>query len=171
MRDGSEVYVNRLGRSGRARVVRTRRDGRVVVRFHDGTTARVRSGDVTLAERKNRVPAPVTVQRGTRAPVSLVPQPKPHTPRDRPYLDWLRTQPCAACSRPPPCDPSHHGRGGVGIKAPDHDAIPLCRSCHNYWHDHRRIVGRTDLDKPQTSAWLETQARRHRAEFGRQRDG
>lgn len=72
------------------------------------------------------------------------PDPKPkHKPKcksngtDPKYLAWLREQQCANCWMMPPCDPAHQrilGRGGIGIKPPDSDALPLCRNCHAKEH-------------------------------------
>ena len=62
---------------------------------------------------------------------------KPKTPRSSKYLAWLRTLPCAWCGRGPPSEASHHGRRGIGLKASDLDAIPLCRQCHRHHHGFR----------------------------------
>lgn len=56
----------------------------------------------------------------------------------RPYLDWLKDQPCDTCGRVGteynPIDPSHvNAFKGMGTKSPDLFAIPECRQCHeNY---------------------------------------
>lgn len=59
--------------------------------------------------------------------------------RDPEYLDWIRLQPCVGCGRQP-AEP-HHLKGdpsvfpnGVGLKSPDHLAMPVCRECHNEHH-------------------------------------
>lgn len=59
--------------------------------------------------------------------------------RDPEYLDWVRLLPCANCGREP-AEP-HHLKGdphlyagGVALKSPDHLAMPLCRTCHNWLH-------------------------------------
>ena len=65
---------------------------------------------------------------------------KPRTPRSPKHLALLRKQPCAWCGRPPPSEASHHGRRGIGIKASDLDAIPLCRDDHAH-HDGVRKAG------------------------------
>jgi hypothetical protein len=51
------------------------------------------------------------------------------------YLAHLRTLRCCHCNRKP-SDPAHTGSRdkGIGTKAWDIDAIPLCRSCHNRYH-------------------------------------
>lgn len=63
--------------------------------------------------------------------------PKPKTPRSSSHLTWLRTLPCAWCGGAPPSESSHHGRRGVGIKASDLLAVPLCRDCHARHHGPR----------------------------------
>ncbi len=52
--------------------------------------------------------------------------------RDKPYLGWLRTQPCAACTTRTGVEAAHTGNKGKGMsmKACDHDSIPLCAHCH-----------------------------------------
>ena len=63
--------------------------------------------------------------------------PKQKTLRSSSHLAWLRTLSCAWCGHGPPCEASHHGRRGVGIKASDLDAIPLCHWCHARHHGPR----------------------------------
>lgn len=67
--------------------------------------------------------------------VSLQKTPRFASPR---YLIWIRDQPCANCLAPPPSDP-HHIKGigkysGVGLRASDSTAMPLCRTCHSRLH-------------------------------------
>lgn len=65
-------------------------------------------------------------------------EPKPGRLRSRAHLDWLKTLPCLACGKLPPCDPAHlrfnHAeplhKGAVGRRPPDDKAVPLCRKCH-----------------------------------------
>lgn len=59
---------------------------------------------------------------------------------DSPYLNWIRLQKCSArefggCFGR--IDPHHTGRKGIGQRAHDHTAIPLCRLHHRAWHDFR----------------------------------
>lgn len=64
---------------------------------------------------------------------------KPGRLRDRDHLDWIKTLPCLACGRRPPCDPAHlrfnHAdpvfKGAAGLKPPDSLVVALCRACHN----------------------------------------
>jgi len=53
------------------------------------------------------------------------------------YLAWVRTLPCCVCGASP-CDAHHmvgmHGVGGMGLKAEDSMAMPLCRACHMELH-------------------------------------
>ena len=63
--------------------------------------------------------------------------------RDRPYLEWVRTLPCAvlALLRRTPCFgpiEAHHPTGsGLALKSPDRAAFPLCRGHHREFHDAR----------------------------------
>lgn len=75
------------------------------------------------------------------APVELVPQPKPSTPRSAAFLEHLRRRPCDHCNAPPRSDPAHFGPHGVGIKASDFAACSLCRDCHEHWHRHGCLPG------------------------------
>jgi hypothetical protein len=64
---------------------------------------------------------------------------KPGRFRSREHLDWIKTLPCLACGRPPPCDPAHlrfnHAdpvfKGATGSKPPDDKVVPLCREDHD----------------------------------------
>jgi len=51
--------------------------------------------------------------------------------RDRKYLSWLRTQPCAVCGSFRYIESAHTGARGLGQKADDRLAIPLCRGHHS----------------------------------------
>lgn len=65
--------------------------------------------------------------------------PKPGRVRNRDHLDWIKTLPCLACGRRPPCDPAHlrfnHAepvhKGAMGSRPPDDKAVPLCREDHD----------------------------------------
>lgn len=55
--------------------------------------------------------------------------------RNRKYLSWIATQLCAVCRQRG--SQAHHeplGEAGMGIKAPDTHAIPLCPICHYERH-------------------------------------
>ena len=83
------------------------------------------------------------------------------TPRDPSYLAFLRRQNCASCGCWPPSEASHHGRHGIGIKASDYEAIPLCRSCHAHWHQRGRLPrfsGRGPVRERQKE-WLAARAK------------
>ncbi len=53
------------------------------------------------------------------------------------YLAWIREQPCYQCGAQ--AEPHHIiGRGsmsGMGMKAPDYTAVPLCHQCHMAMHN------------------------------------
>lgn len=182
---GTEVYVSALHRTGLAVVVRVRRDGRAVVRFGNGDTAKVRPDQMSLASPPRRKGPPpievIGVPGWVGPPIATYPsdlaravlaQPKPSTPRDRAYLDWLRLQPCVACAFPHGCDPSHHGRHGLGIKASDHDAVSMCRRCHDHWEvgAPRRVFGLDHLNDDATDEWLRDRAREQRAAYLRHKE-
>ncbi len=55
------------------------------------------------------------------------------------YLDWVKTLSCSFCGVEPAGDAHHiRGRGNLGgtaLKAPDQYVMPLCRGCHQMFHD------------------------------------
>lgn len=58
--------------------------------------------------------------------------------RNKKYLDFVRSLPCAVCGAP--ADHAHHligvgGMGGMGTTAPDYTAIPACGGCHKRIHE------------------------------------
>ena len=65
---------------------------------------------------------------------------KVKTVRDKKRLDFARQLPCAGCGKLAPNDPHHEGRHGIGIKAGDDRALPLCRKCHAWLHQVGRSV-------------------------------
>lgn len=80
-------------------------------------------------------------QRAQRAQAAvdeiLRPVPKPPKPdRDRGYLVYVREHPCCACTAPAPSDPHHYGPRGMGQKTDDYRTVPLCRGCHDCFHQH-----------------------------------
>ena len=81
---------------------------------------------------------------------------------DPAYLAWVRSRPCFFLC-PPPSHPHHAGRRpGVGMKAPDDTAIPLCDHHHRSWHDATGVF--RGLTKLERFAWsqravAETQAK------------
>jgi hypothetical protein len=62
---------------------------------------------------------------------------------NRVFLLFVKQLPCLAeglyvqhpCGGP--TEANHAGRRGVGQKAHDETAIPLCTAHHRQWHDHR----------------------------------
>jgi hypothetical protein len=55
--------------------------------------------------------------------------------RDPAYLRYLRQFPCAGCATTRQSrDAAHQGAHGLGQKASDLDAVPLCRECHKRLH-------------------------------------
>ena len=57
--------------------------------------------------------------------------------KNRTYLKFVRSLPCAHC-RNPETEPHHIigiGMGAMGDKADDIHSMPLCRSCHDAVHE------------------------------------
>lgn len=79
--------------------------------------------------------------RGTMpTPVSIVKTFfKEKTFRSKKYLEFIRSQPCLICQHPE-SDPHHETLSGkgTGLKGPDNETIPLCKT----HHDERHRVGR-----------------------------
>jgi len=60
------------------------------------------------------------------------------------HLDFIRSLDCAKCGRSGQ-SVAHHlsgqfNQGGIGRKAPDLLAMPLCGSCHRQFHDACRVT-------------------------------
>lgn len=72
------------------------------------------------------------------------------------YLNFVRSLPCAACMAPAPSE-AHHAidvglHPGMGRKASDLHAMPLCRVCHAKLH-----AGDARLHEAQAVLVLQTQ--------------
>lgn len=104
-------------------------------------------------------------------------RPKPRKRADPAYLDFVRSQPCCACGKPPPSHPHHkHGERtgepkGMGLKAPDSTAIPICPSDHHAWHSQGQVLavgpdgGLDWLTRAETIALFEATRARLRKEW------
>lgn len=57
-------------------------------------------------------------------------------PKDRAYLDWLRTQPCLFTGDPE-TEPAHIGTGGKGLK----HAYPVDTHAYNHYIQGGRPMG------------------------------
>jgi hypothetical protein len=55
------------------------------------------------------------------------------------YRKFVRTFPCCACGGLYWIEFAHTGSRGLGTKASDLYGIPLCRKCHNLYHEIGRI--------------------------------
>lgn len=53
---------------------------------------------------------------------------------DARYAEWLRRQPCRACGATEGIELHHQTGAGMGLRAHDHAAIPLCAGCHRDFH-------------------------------------
>ena len=65
-------------------------------------------------------------------PRPLAPMPKPE--RNPAYLRFIRTFPCVVCGGGCWIEAAHFGAHGMGQKASDLDALPLC------WEHHRNSL-------------------------------
>ena len=66
---------------------------------------------------------------------SAVMFPKPEKPARAPhYLVFVRQLPCVSCGLQP-SEAHHFGPRGMGQKTDDYRAVPLCRTCHQKFHD------------------------------------
>ena len=61
--------------------------------------------------------------------------------RDRKYLAWIRTQPCAVCGSTRNIEAAHVGPHGLGQKASDRSTIPLCARHHRTGNDSVHSLG------------------------------
>lgn len=62
-------------------------------------------------------------------------------PRNPRYLAFVRAQPCCVCGSRRGVEAAHTGPRGLGQKAPDSDAIPLCRGHHQKSNDSLHALG------------------------------
>lgn len=62
------------------------------------------------------------------------PVPKPTTARSLAYLAHVRRHPCCSCGTTEAIHAHHVASGGMGAKASDYLAAPLCGVCHQHWH-------------------------------------
>ena len=86
------------------------------------------------------------------------------------YRAYVRTLPCCAPHDTAGCsgrsDPHHAGRRGLGQKAHDHTAIPLCRKHHNDFENAAGVFKTWKQD--QRREWIAARIAETRASFGRE---
>src|ERR1700745_1733259 len=74
----------------------------------------------------------------SRIPKTMAPgKSKPNLHRRGQHLAFVRQLPCVACGKAAPSEAAHvrtGSDGGVGMKAADRYAGPLCTSCHAKQH-------------------------------------
>jgi hypothetical protein len=61
--------------------------------------------------------------------------------RDPKYLAFLRKLPCIVCGSYRFIEAAHFGARGLGQKASDHDALPLCVNCHRIGPKSYHVLG------------------------------
>jgi len=82
------------------------------------------------------------------------------TVRDQEYINWVKTQPCAATNSPPPNEPHHVAQGGTGMKGSDWTIIPVCRKVHDYIEDVGHEAAEKKYNFSITQALFETMHKR-----------
>ena len=65
------------------------------------------------------------------------------------YLAFVRAHACCACVHGTPIEAHHFGPRGVGLKADDFHAVPLCARCHRAFHDRGSLpnLTRTETER------------------------
>jgi hypothetical protein len=65
----------------------------------------------------------------------IIPKSKPA--RSQSYLDFVRSKRCCSlgCSAGAPSEAHHYGPHGTGTKTSDYRTVPVCRACHQSFHD------------------------------------
>ncbi len=90
-------------------------------------------------------------------------KPKPAKPqRDPAFVGYVHTLDCRVAVElntyrgcEGPIEAHHAGERGLGQRAADDTAIPLCRRCHRNYHD---VIGFfAQLDKRERRAWADAQ--------------
>lgn len=168
MKPGDKITVRSFGRLLKATVLRVRDRGgdggaSIRVRLADGRERTVRAADVEtstptpmlppaplgrLAPPPALPPAPrIDVARAALAsvdprPIRPVPKARPAA-RSKGYMEWVRGKPCASCAAGAPSEAHHYGPRGMGSKTSDYLTVPLCRRCHQRFHDSGALPGST----------------------------
>lgn len=155
MKVGDEVTIRLLGRTERATVLEVR-DVDVVVRMASGKRRAVEIARVIEGRATPLLPPPPpAIERRLMTIVDFsgerTPIPKDPPARARNYMDWVASKPCCSCRAPAPSDPHHYGSRGMGQKTDDYRVVPLCRRCHDAFHDTRKLPG---LDVATTKLFL-----------------
>lgn len=173
-REGDRVSIRRaLGRDQLGVVAEDWSGGGPVMVRLDGKTKPV-PRDAAIVRPVERRGPPLRIEEPTPKPTTnakLRPVPKPRGPyRSERYLAHVRQHPCSHCRRAAPSEAHHwHPRRGAGQKVSDLRTVPLCRRCHQHFHDTGRLP---ELDARTTrQAFVERQAELMEAWIERRRDG
>jgi len=67
--------------------------------------------------------------------------------RNPKWLRFIRSLACCVCSKTWSIEAAHVGNGGMGQKAPDTDAVPLCKACHRSGPSSLHKLGRRGFER------------------------
>lgn len=97
---------------------------------------------------------------------------------DRRYLAWIRTQPCCSCSPGyvdglgvcgGPVEAHHKTGAGMGLRAHDHETMPLCAKHHKQLHE---FTGMFEHDSRMSRlAWQERRIAEHQKRYSLSESG
>lgn len=95
---------------------------------------------IDLEERLRDAPGKVS---RSRKPKGMTSRSKQRRKQDTAYLAFVRSQPCCDCGARYGVE-AHHTGGkadkAMGRKPPDNLAVPLCRRCHQHFHDKGHFI-------------------------------
>lgn len=159
MKVGDTVTVSTFSGPRTAEIEEIPNGGDVVIRYADnGKRAVVKVARLRVArsapapgrvERSDVVPFDANSTTDGRTPAARAPaRPRTQPIRSRDYLDFVRARACFSCGADGPSDPHHYGPRGMGQKTDDLRVVPLCRKCHDHFHDTNTLPG---LDRPTTT--------------------
>jgi hypothetical protein len=155
-------------------LIRRQPNGRYLVELGNGERCEVPSARIRARTNGPGRPRRVVSfdARPDRAPSYELPPAREASPKDPPkrssaYLRYVRQQACVGCGAPAPSDPHHWGARGMGQKTDDYRTVPLCRRCHDHFHQggwippHNALETRLLLLKAQVDllvAWVSASA-------------
>ncbi len=74
------------------------------------------------------------------------------------YREWIRTLHCCVCGSFAPSTFAHQrilGNGGMGMKPPDLDGLPMCHDCHMVGEHGQGVISLWKTKRPEL--WVKKQ--------------